>query len=161
MKNRVIISNYEELNNLAENVITRLRFTRYQYDENGNDIISDLTMDEVKERIVQQVENAKYDYLNFAQNEELRTFSLQDAFGLTLQTIRDKYLKNVLPIARSIMRKDPRLEHGAVVSDDISDDILDFWLALRWKENLKLWLVQLNMESVIQEKTQKRGEEND
>lgn len=143
MKYIITASDFEELNNLAEDVITNLRFSRYQYDDNGNDAITGLSYDEVQKRIQFQIENEKNDYLNFKENDELKNISFYDAVYMPHQEVKEKYLKDILPIARGVMRKDPRMNHGAVVSDEVADDVLDNFLVLRWKENLKLWLVQL------------------
>lgn len=69
--------------------------------------------------------------------------SFYDASHLSFKEIKEKYLKEILPMARGIMRKDARLAHGAVVSDEVPDEFLDDILALRWKENSKLWLLAM------------------
>lgn len=139
----IVINGFEEINNLAEDVIVGLRFSRYQYDAEGKDGLCNLSADEVQAKIMYQVKNAEFDYLNFAENKELRSLSLFSAVYMPLQEIKEKYLYDILPMARGIMRNDPRLEHGVVVSDEVPDEVLDNFLALRWKENLKLWLVQM------------------
>ena len=48
-------NNFEEINDLAEWVITGLRFTRYQYDEAGNDAVRSLSVEEVHKRILEKL----------------------------------------------------------------------------------------------------------
>lgn len=66
---------------------------------------------------------------------------------MPLQEIKGEYLKDVLPVARGILRKDTS-DFGDcfVVSDEVPDSYLDDLLALRWRENLKLWTMQWERE---------------
>lgn len=130
---------FEELNELAEEVITTLWFVRCFYDEKtATDLSLSLSKEQLTEHLRQQIETAKFDYLNFAENEELQQFTFIEALKLSFQEIKEKYLKDTLPFARKLMREDPRLDYQAVVTEEVADDFLDDLLALRWKENLKL-----------------------
>lgn len=133
-------NDFEELNNLAEDVITSLRYTRFWFDEEGRNVGDYLSEEEISQRMIRMVENTEFDYLHFANNQELRKIPLQEAHSLSLKEIKEKYLKNDLKVARTIMRTNPRLDYWAVAGDDVPDSFLDELLALRWKENLKLWL---------------------
>lgn len=121
MFNREILTlrDIEELNYLAEEVIVDLKYCNPAY-----------------------VGEA---YLDFRENEELQKLTFQDALGLTLREVKEKYIGAILPIAREICRKDPQVKYGMVVSDEVDDAYLDNLLALRWKENLKLWTIQWDM----------------
>lgn len=134
-------NDFEALNNLAEDVITSLRFTRFWFDEEGRDVSAYLSEEEISKRMIQMVENTGFDYLYFANNIELKQMTQQEAYALTLQEIKEKYLKNDLFVARKIMRTDAHLYYGAKAGDDVPDSFLDDLVALRWKENLKLWLL--------------------
>ena len=92
-------------------------------------------------------------YCNFAENEEIRNITFKEAVNLPLQAVKEKYLRDVLPLARGILRKDSRMDYGAVVSDEVEDEFLDNLLVLRWKENLKLWTLyfELTEEKVKEE----------
>ena len=66
---------------------------------------------------------------------------------MPLDEIKEKYLKDVLPMMRGILRKDTSAFGDLfVVSDEVPDSYLDDLLALRWRENLKLWAMQWDKE---------------
>lgn len=141
----------EAINDLAEDVITSLRFIRYLYNENGKDISREISIEEMLGRIKKQIDNSKYDYLDFENNEELRKIPYRDSFEIPFQKIKDIYLNDTIKLARILMRTNPRLDYFARVSDDVPDEFLDDMLALRWRENLKLWLLYF----ALNEKTEK------
>lgn len=133
----------EDLHNVAETVIVDLRYRRYYFDDEGNYIMDQLSKEEREEAFEKHDANARKDYLNFRANEELHQLSFRDAFYMPLEDIKEKYLKDVLPVARGILRKDTRdFGYLFVVSDEVPDSYLDDLLALRWRENLKLWTIQ-------------------
>lgn len=132
----------EDLHYVAEDVITGLRFNRCHFDGEGNYIALELSKEERLARIDKMDENAKTDYLNFRENEELRQLSFSAALDMPLEKIKKKYLKDVLPMARGILQKDTMdFGHRFVVSEEVSDSFLNDLLALRWRENLKLWTI--------------------
>ena len=137
----------EALHNVAEDVIVGLRYTRYCYDDEGNYIRHRLTEEEQKATLEKFDANAKNDYLNFPENEQLHQLRFHDAIHMPLEAIKETYLKDVLPVARGILRKDTS-DFGDffVVSDEVPDSFLDDLLALRWRENLKLWTIQWDKE---------------
>lgn len=133
----------EDLHNVAEDVIVGLRYNRYYFDDEGNYIMAQLSEEERHAVFEKCSENAKKDYLNFRENEHLHQLSFHDALYMPLEEIKEKYLKDVLPVARGILRKDTT-DFGChfVVSDEVPDSYLDDLLALRWRENLKIWTIQ-------------------
>lgn len=133
----------EELHNVAEDVIVGLRYLRYLFDDKGNDLTFQLSREERHLLLEKMIANEKTDYLNFDANEELHRLSFHDALYMPLDEIKEKYLKDVLLIARGILRKDTTsFGYLSVVSDEVPDSYLDDLLALRWRENLKLWTIQ-------------------
>jgi len=108
-----------------EEVIVNLRHKLYSYDNDGNPAFTGLRKEERAAALIQAVEEqdslGDEDYLNFPEKE--------------------KYLKNVLSKARNIMRKGTMV-FLYEVSAEIPDSYLDDLLALRWRENLKLWAIQ-------------------
>lgn len=131
--------NQEELHYVAEEVIVQLRYRSYSFDEKGNWIYDKLTEDERREGLERQISTPGF--LDFGENEALRRINFGEALYMPFSDIKESYLKDVLPKARSILRKGT-LEYGCVVSDEVSDSYLDDLLALRWRENLKLWTMQ-------------------
>ena len=137
----------EDLHYVAEDVITGLRFNRCHFDGEGNYIAHELSKEERLARHEEMFEKAKTDYLNFRENEELRQLSFSVALDMPLEKIKEKYLKDVLPMARGILQK-ATTDFGDpfVVSGEVPDSFLDDLLALRWRENLKLWTIQWDKE---------------
>ena len=141
------IWNQEELHNVAEEVIVSLRYYRYYFDDEGNYIMDQLSKEERLAVFEKRDANAKKDYLNFAENEELHQLSFSNALYMPLEEIKGKYLKDVLPVARGILRKDTSTFcYFFVVSDEVPDSYIDDLLALRWRENLKIWTIQWDNE---------------
>ena len=60
---------------------------------------------------------------------------------MPLKEIKKEYLGQYMPMLRGILRKGT-MECGVVPSEEIPDSYLDDLLALRWRENLKLWAMQ-------------------
>ena len=133
----------EELHDVAEEVIVSLRYCRYYFDNEGNYIMDRLSEEERHAVFEKSHATAKSDFLNFRENEQLHQLSFHDALYMPLEEIKEKYLKDVLPVVRGILRKDT-MDFGCrfVVSDEVLDSYLDDLLALRWRENLKLWTIQ-------------------
>ena len=133
----------EELHFIAEDVITGLRYERFCFDSDGNYIMDKIPKETWPELIEKAHANARTDYLNFRENEELHRLTFHDAVRMLLDEIKEKYLKDVLPVTRGILRKDTSAFADCfVVSDEVPDSHLDDLLALRWRENLKLWTTQ-------------------
>jgi len=135
----------EELHYVAEEVIVRLRHELYWYDDNGKRAFEGLRGEERAAAMFQALEKQDQlgdeNYLNFPENERLRQITFSEALGMPLRTINETYLKDVLPKARNIMRKGTMVFQYEV-SEEIPDSYLDDLLALRWRENLKLWTMQ-------------------
>ena len=135
----------EDLHYIAEEVLIRLRHDLYWYDDEGEDVFSGLTGKEREQAILhalaRQEELGDRHYLDFQGNRELQRLTFHDALEMPLETIREKYLDYVLPKARNILRKGT-LVYGVTVSDEVPDRYLDDLLALRWRENRKLWTMQ-------------------
>lgn len=133
----------DDLHFVIENVVTGLRFNRYYFDDKGNYIMDRVPREEWPAIFEKCSANAKTDSLNFRENEELQQISFRDALYLPLDEIKEKYLKDVLPVMRGILRKDTSaFGDFFVVSDEVPDSYLDDLIALRWRENLKLWAMQ-------------------
>ncbi len=135
----------EDLNFLAEEVLMRLRFEGYRYDDNGNDMFPYRDREENKdERFAARdiwMDNLGDNPLEFRNNRKLQEITFDEALEMSFAEIKEKYLKDYLPMMRALMRKD-NLCIGYSVSEEVTDDFLDDLMALRWKENLKLWTVQ-------------------
>ena len=149
----------EDLHNVAEEVSVSLRYWRYRFDNEGNYIMHRLSEEERRAVFEKSDAAAMSDFLNFHENEQLHQLSFHDALYMPLEEIKEQYLKDVLPVARGILRKDTRdFCYNFVVSDEVPDSYIDDLLALRWRENLKLWTIQWDREKKKQ--AQPDGEEN-
>lgn len=142
----------EDLHYVVEELIIALRYDYFMYDDEGN-YLPDACQSRKErtaalERMVKmQDERSHTDSLNFRENEELQKISFPEALEMPLETIKEKYLKDVLPKARGIMRKGAMINiYPYAVSDELPDSFLDDLLALRWRENLKLWTMQWESE---------------
>jgi len=135
----------EELHYVAEEVIVGLRHVLYWYDDDGNSALEGLQGEARAAAMFQALEKQEQlgdeDYLNIPENERLRQLTFSDALEMPLRTIKEKFLKDVLPKARNIMRKGTMV-YDCVVPEEVPDSYLDDLLALRWRENLKLWTMQ-------------------
>lgn len=135
----------EELHYVAEEVIVNLRYELYWYDDNGKRAFEGLRGEERTAALIRAAEEqdslGDEDHLNFPENERLRQITFSEALEMPLTTIKEIYLKDVLPKARNIMRKGTMVFQYEV-SEEIPDSYLDDLLALRWRENLKLWTMQ-------------------
>ena len=136
----------ENLNYLAEEVLMQLRYEGYRYDDDGNDKFPYQEGNENTDaRVVAMhtwMDSLKDDHpLEFRDNRKLQGISFGEALEMSYSEIKEKYLKDYLPMMRALMRND-KLCIGYSVSDEVTDDFLDDLMALRWKENLKLWTMQ-------------------
>ena len=136
----------EELNYLAEEVLMQLRFEGYRFDDKGNDRFpydENHSHSEARhEALLAWMDTLKHDHpLEFRDNDRLHEITFGEALEMSFAEIKEKYLKDYLPMMRALMRKDS-LCIGYSVSDDVEDDFLDDLMALRWRENLKLWTMQ-------------------
>jgi len=137
----VTIYDLEELHELVEEVIIQMRISPYCYDEDGSYIALTFSDADREAVITTWLEGRKTNYLCFRENEELHKISFSEALDMSLETIKEKYLRTHLKKMRCILRKG-LAELSMAVSDDVPDAYLDDLLALRWKENLKLWTIQ-------------------
>lgn len=131
------VCDLEALNDAAEEIITAMWMVYYEYDNDGNYIAADFSMDELVQKMKACKARVHTHPLSFSYNEELQNISFYDAVEMPLREIKEKYLKEYLPMLRGIIRKDSMLL-GYAASDEISDDYLDDLFALRWRENVKL-----------------------
>lgn len=131
------ITDIEELNEIAEWLITTYKFEYLRYDDEGNW----LEHEDLLERMSNKENDQEAYYFRFSDNEELMQISFVEAVNMPLVEIKEKYLKKYLPKLRAILRKDSNCQ-GLRPADSISDEYLDNLLALRWKENLKLWTIR-------------------
>ncbi len=141
----------EDLNFLAEEVLIRLRYDGYQYDDEGNDIYppsgDDAKREERMKAFMAWVEKMENDHpLEFRGNRELQKITFTEAIEMSFDEIKEKYLKDYLSMMRGIMRKDT-MYIGLVADEDISDEYLDNLMAHRYKENLKLWTMQWGIDN--------------
>lgn len=142
----------EELHDIAEEVIIALRYHYFEYDDGGNNLLNACESREERLAMLEETQKAQderslTDYLDFDENEHLHEISFSEALEMSLETIKDKYLKDVLPKARGILRKGsmPAI-YPHVVSGEVPDSYLDDLFALRWRENLKLRAIQWERE---------------
>ncbi len=135
----------EELHFIAEEVIVNLRHELYWYDDNGKRAFEGLRDEKRTAAMIQAIKKQQSlgneDYLNFPDNETLHRITFSEALEMPLTTIKETYLREVLPKARNIMRKGTMV-FLYEVSEEVPDSYLDDLLALRWRENLKLWTMQ-------------------
>lgn len=131
----------ENLNETAEYIVSSAQFSLYQYNGEGEYILSELSREERQVALDKWVTGMEENYLCFRSNRELRKRTFQDALYMTHGEIKEKYLKEHLTTLRNILRKGT-MELGFTVSDTVPDSYLDELLAMRWKENLKLWTMQ-------------------
>jgi len=135
----------EDLHYVAEKVIVDLRFRRYWYHDDGSWAFEGMGKEERSAAMCEADKKWKLfqyeDYLNFPDNPELHEVAFSEALHMPLETIKEKYLKDVLTKARNIMRKGTMV-YDYVVPEEVPDSYLDDLLALRWRENLKLWTIQ-------------------
>ena len=157
-KKLLTIWDQEDLHYAAEEVITYLRYYSYWYDDDGNCIVLDLPEKERRALGKKQIDDMHNSYLCFRENEELRQISFYDALYMPLETIKEKYLKDALKKARNVLRK-ASMDIGYPVSDEVPDSYLDDLLALRWRENLKLWTMQWEQEDRISASENETGDE--
>jgi hypothetical protein len=141
----------DDLNYLAEEVLLELRHNVYLYDEEGNGLRFLITSEERFSKLKEFQGEISNNYLEFKGNETLKNISFSDALWMELSVIKEKYLKDILKEARRMMRKDSMLDF-MIVSDEVDDEYLDNLLAIRWRENLKLWTMQWNFEENLAEK---------
>ena len=143
MEKRVLtIYDLEDIQNAAEYIVSSLQFNGYQYDEQGNYIADELRKEgELENRFEAWRAGVKTNPLCFRENEQFRTIPFVDALEMPLKEIKEQYLAQYLPMMRGILRKGT-MEYGIVPSEEIPDSYLDDLLALRWRENLKLWAMQ-------------------
>lgn len=139
------IYDLETLIDAAERIISTAQFNFMDYDEEGNYIVQSISHEDHSTLRNRWLDGMKKSYLCFRYNEELHDISFQEAIELPLATIKDKYLKDYLYKLRNILRKDSADFIFQVIPNDIPDSYLDDLLALRWKENLKLWTIQWGM----------------
>ena len=148
----------DELNYLAEEVLQEVIYCGYKYDDDGNYIYSSILKEKTGtyEEIFQNINNS---YLEFKDNEVLKRISFSEAFEMKLSEIKVKYLKNILKKARGIMRK-ASLHIEMCMLDEIDDEYLDNLLAIRWRENLKLWTIHWSCKENLATKFLKEDEEH-
>ena len=135
------IYDLEQLNDAAEYIISSAQFTFPNFDDDGNYITHIHSPEERHAYLTDWLGQSKTHYLCFRENEELHKLSFNDALEIPLSEVKGKYLKDYLRKLRNILRKGTT-ELGYVVSQSVPDEYLDNLLALRWKENLKLWTIQ-------------------
>lgn len=147
MESRILtIYDQEDLHYAVEYTVSTAQYDFYQYDDEGNYIMFDMPTEERTARLKEWVEATKNHYLCFRHNEELHKIGFYEAVSMPLAQIKEKYLKNHLNKLRGIMRKDPALKNGVAASPEIPDEYLDNLIALRWRENLRLWSSQWDQE---------------
>lgn len=163
MTKPVTIWDQETLHALAEEVIIQLRYDDAKYDREGSYIPLSLSGEE-REKFLEEARRRMADtpagYLDFrAKEEELRQISLEDAVEMPLAVIKERYLGDHLQKARSILRRGTG-NFLIPVSEEVPDSYLEDLLALRWRENLKLWIVQWQLlEKLEREKRDREGRE--
>ena len=135
------IYNLEQLNDVAEYIISSAQFTFPNFDDDGNYVAHIHSPEERHTYLVDWLGQSKKHYLCFQENEKLHQLSFNDAIEIPLSEVKEKHLKDYLRKLRNILRKGT-MELGYVVSESVPDEYLDNLLALHWKENLKLWAIQ-------------------
>lgn len=132
-----------ELEELVESVIVDLRNTDFLYTAEGDCLPSELSVEERRLLREKHIANQDINIFQFITNPKLRSITFEEAVRMTLEDIYEKFLTpEVLKKVRQILRKDPRQCYGKIVSEDIHDSILNQYIAIRWKENLKIWAMQ-------------------
>lgn len=152
------IYDLEALNDAAEEVVTAvMRYRDVWFDEEGHDLRGSLNEKERKALADSWLnhlqETTARNPLDFRCNTSLRSLSFHDALELTYQEIKENYLKDRLTKARNILRRG-EYDGYYVVSDEVPDSYLEDLIALRWKENLKLWTMQWDHDKEDKEDTE-------
>ena len=80
-------------------------------------------------------------------DKELRQLCFSDAMYLPLETIKEQYLGDILTKVRNVPRRGS-MNGCPPISDEVPDSYLEDLLALRWRENLKLWTMQWDHDKV-------------
>lgn len=140
-KTELNIYELEKLSDTAEYIISSAWYNFPNYDENGDFIAVFSSVEDRHTWMENWLSQAETHTLCFRYNQTLRELSFSDALEMSLSEVKEKYLKDHLTKLRNMFRKDS-LDLGYLVSADIPDSYLDDLLALRWKENLKLWTIQ-------------------
>lgn len=138
---QLTVNDLEQLNDAAEYIVSSAQFLFPSYNDEGEYIGQISTNEERMCRIERWYLQASSHPLCFRQNEELRKITFHDALYMPLSEVKEKYLKDHMAKLRSILRKGT-IEQEFSVADSVPDDYLEDLLALRWKENLKLWTIQ-------------------
>jgi len=134
------IYDLEDLQNTAEYIITSAQYAFVNYDVEGNYLL-DMSQEERHKKMRAWIDNLASLPLCFREYEEIKKLAFYDVLEMPLSEIKEKYLKNYLYTLRQIFRKGT-MDLGFVPSDDIPDEYLDDLLALRYRENLKLWTMR-------------------
>lgn len=143
MRQVIDLKNIWLLNDLVEQVVVDIRSTGFLYTEEGDSISHERIPEERAKLMEVHIADGKYDVFNFVDNPELKKFSFREALEMESEDILNKYItEKHLQKVRGILRKDPRLCYGMVVSEEIEDEILNQFILIRWKENLKIWALQ-------------------
>ncbi len=150
------LNDIEDLNYLAEEVLMQLRFEGYRYDENGDEkAFAKSENGSHKERtkeMIEWIEMLEHNHpLSFRGNEELMKIPFTYALEISFDEIKEKYLKDYLPMMRGIMRKDTMLI-GYIAGEEISDDLIIYSYE---KEKDGMRFVTVTPEQVWGEKTAK------
>ncbi len=145
-ENCLTIYDLEALSDSAEYIIITAQFNFCDYDDDGNYAVHGMSPEERFCRWEQWAEETKTHYLCFRENQEIHSISLQEALDMPLSVVKEKYLKKYMRKMCNMLRKDTIDLNNCPVSDDVPDSYLEDMLALRWKENLKLWAMQWEQE---------------
>lgn len=102
----------------------------YDYDVEGN--LLDGRQVEKGRRMAGEAEPNVWDYIQWARAQEM---TMAEIKRMPIEAIQRKYLTDILPKARNIIRR----RIGAAAPAEVSDGVLDEILALLWQGKLVWW----------------------
>lgn len=104
----------------------------YRYDEEG---------DRLPAGGCQRADEAEpevWDYMRFHKRTEDQGMTTGEIIKMSAGTIQAKYLADILPKARNILRRGTAIPH-LVVAAEVPDSVLDEILTLLWQGKLLWW----------------------
>ena len=132
-----------ELENLVEQVVVDMRAMGYLYTSDGDSISLELSVEDRCRMLDEHIASLSADVFNFVSNPTLTQITFKEAVEMEVEDIYQLYLSpEILQKVRGILRKDPRLCYSQIVADEVTDEMLNQYIAVRWKENLKIWTLQ-------------------
>jgi len=138
----VNMDNIEGLARLAGEALNEYRLSAFLYDCEGNRI-QGLSDDPARLMALINKWAAGRDRnpIDIQYNRTLQAIALDIKADLTFAEIVSIHLKDAAPVLRRMMRTDP-MGSGLIAGETVPDHVLDSFLALKFKEGMKLWAAE-------------------